>query len=170
MRTKPEKSKDDIELTATQYSALIYKIAYSYTKNSAEAEDILQDVLIAYMTSTTKYTDDEHKKAWLIRVTINECKKHFHRLKYQLLYDKTTLPIDAPADHSDVTCAVMELPAKYRIVIHLYYYEQLSVREISAVLNAKENTVMSLLHRARKKIKKIMEEADEHKPISPDIK
>ena len=122
MRTKPEKSKDDIELTATQNSALIYKIAYSYTKNSAEAEDILQDVLIAYMTSTTKYTDDEHKKAWLIRVTINECKKHFRRLKYQLLYDKTTIP------------------------------------------------VMSLLHRARKKIKKLMEEADEHKPISPDAK
>lgn len=171
MRTKIEKTKDDIESTVNQYSALIYKIAFSYTKSSSAAEDILQDVLIAYITSPNEYSDSEHKKAWLIRVTVNECRKYFRRLKYQLLYEKIPAIADADsANNSDVTFAVMELPAKYRIVIHLYYYEQLSVHEISTVLKLKENTVMSLLHRARKKLKKIMEENYEHKQIPPDFK
>ena len=140
---KIEKSKNDIESTVEQYSALIYKIAFSYTKNYAVSEDILQDVLITYITSSYEYANNEHKKAWIIRVTINECKKYFRKLKYRTMYDVVPAIYDMDLkDNSDVTYAVMELPAKYRIVIHLYYYEQLSVHEISDALKIKENTVM----------------------------
>lgn len=149
----------DIEQTVQQYTNTIYKIALSFTKNRETAEDIMQNVFVSYITTDYTFCDNEHKKAWIIRVTINECKKYFRRLKYQLKKDEIKIieSEDPGIDHHDMYYAVMELPQKYRVVIHLYYYEQLTVKEISEILHKKENTIMSLLHRARHQLKKIME-------------
>ncbi len=112
------------------------------------------------MISEHTFHDDEHKKAWLIRVTINECKKHFRWLSYQpKSYPKTP----EPEEYHDVYSAVMDLPQNYRMVIHLHYYEGLSVKEMSSILEKNENTILSHLHRARKKLKKIMEVDYEYK-------
>lgn len=159
MASKIKREAEDIENTVTEYERSIFKIAFSYTKDKEGSEDILQNVLIKYMTSSKEFHDLEHKKAWIIKVTINECKKHYRSLQFQFKNEKNLLlgsdPL--PEEKHDVYYAVMDLPKKYRIVVHLYYYEQLSVKEISTILNVKENTVMSLLHRSRQKLKKLME-------------
>ena len=149
------REKEDIENTIEQYMNTIFKIAYSYTKHKEATEDIMQNVFINYMTSNYVFNDNEHKKAWLIRVTINECKKHFRGIKYRV--EKPDEEVFDQTEKHDMYYAIMELPPKYKIVIHLYYYEELSVKEISEILKKKENTIMSLLHRARQRLRKIME-------------
>lgn len=156
MGTQRIREKEDIEAAIERYTDMISKIAYSYTKNKETAEDMTQNVFLKYMTNTNEFCEEAHKKAWLIRVTINECKKYFRRLNLQF---KHPVPdILKPPEHSEVYDAVMQLPQKYRVAIHLYYYEELSVKEISLILKKNENTILSLLHRARQKLKKIMEE------------
>jgi RNA polymerase sigma-70 factor (ECF subfamily) len=159
------RSHGDINSTIEYYSGTIYKIAFSYTKDTTTSDDILQDVLIKYMTDITTFQDEEHKKAWLIRVTINECKRFFRGI-----WNLRRIPLEdiypfMDTDKHEVFYAVMELPQKYRVVIHLYYYEELSVKEISTALHMKENTIMSLLYRARKMLKNIMEVEYGYKPV-----
>lgn len=148
-----------------QYSDTLYKIALSYTRCQATAEDIIQETFIKYMQSQVIFENAEHTKAWLIRVAINECKK-FHRLfwnsKRTTLEDIYSFEL---TEHHEIFYAVMNLPQKYRIVIHLFYYEELSVKEISRILNQKENTVLSWLHRARKILKDYMEVEYEYRQI-----
>ena len=165
MKNSILRTRDDIDATIDKYSNTINKIAISYTREKAISEDILQDVLIKYMTDSTCFNDEEHKKAWLIRVTINECKKFYRNLwnnKRTSLED--IYPFRDPEKH-EVFYAVMDLPKKYRLIIHLYYYEELSVKEISDALNINESTIRSLLFRGRKMLKGILEEEYEYKPI-----
>ena len=151
------RDKIDIENTVEQFSNTIYKIAFSYTKSKEVSEDVMQNVFVRYMTSDKTFEDMEHKKAWLIKVTINECKKYFRRLTSQFKKESKVLLNDWSNEQYNIYDSIMELPQKYRIVVHLYYYEEFSIKEISALLKLKENTVMSLLHRARQRLKKVLE-------------
>ena len=154
---KMERSEADIVKTIEQYSDTLYKIALSYTRCQATAEDILQDTFYKYMLCQISFENEEHKKAWLIRVDINECKKF-----YRLFWNSKRNPLEdiysfENPEHNEIFYAVMNLPQKYRIVIHLFYYEDFSVKEISKILNQKENTILSWLHRGRKMLKADME-------------
>ena len=151
------RDKVDIENTVEQFSNTIYKIAFSYTKSKEVSEDVMQNVFVRYMTSDKTFEDMEHKKAWLIKVTINECKKYFRRLTSQFKKESKVLLNDWSNEQYNIYDSIMELPQKYRVVVHLYYYEEFSIKEISALLKLKENTVMSLLHRARQRLKKVLE-------------
>lgn len=156
---KQEKTRTDEELAAAihTFSDMLYRLILSYTGNPAAAEDILQDVFVSYLTDPTRFRDREHEKAWLIRVSVNGCKK-YHRSFWNRnrtpLEDMGQLPT---REQSEVLELVMALPTKYRLIIHLYYYEELSVREIGQLLHLKESTVQSRLHRARQKLRKEME-------------
>ena len=151
------RDKIDIENTVEQFSNTIYKIAFSYTKSKDVSEDVMQNVFVRYMTSDKTFEDMEHKKAWLIKVTINECKKYFRRLTSQFKKESKVLLNDWSNEQYNIYDSIMELPQKYRVVVHLYYYEEFSIKEISVLLKLKENTVMSLLHRARQRLKKVLE-------------
>lgn len=150
-------TQEDVRNIVERYSDMVYKIALSYTRDKTVAEDILQEVLIKYMTASHEFHDEEHKKAWIIRVTVNECNRYFRSA-----WNRKKLPLediysfDDPEKH-EVFYAVMELPMKYRIIIHLYYYEELSVKEIAKLMRMKENTVTSRLYRGRKLLKEILE-------------
>jgi RNA polymerase sigma-70 factor (ECF subfamily) len=165
MNKKWVRTQENITETIEQYSDTIYKIAFSYTKDKTVAEDILQDVYLKYMTDSTYFQDEEHKKAWLIRVTINECKKFFRSV-----WNKRRIPLEdiysfqKPERHA-VFYAVLDLPVKYRIMIHLYYYEELSVKEISRILKINENTVMSRLYRGRQLLKNVLEVEYEYRRV-----
>lgn len=165
MKNTRERTQNNITETIEQFSDMIYKIALSYAKDKPTAEDILQDVLIKYMTDTTEFHDIEHKKAWLIRVTINECKQFFRSG-----WNKRKIPLEdvysfeKPERHV-VFYAVMDLPIKYRIVIHLFYYEEMSIKEISKVLKINENTILSRLHRGRKLLKNVLEVDYEYRRV-----
>jgi RNA polymerase sigma-70 factor (ECF subfamily) len=135
------RSKTETLSVIEQYSDTLYKIALSYTRCPATAEDIIQDTFLKFMQSSQIFENEEHIKAWLIRVVINECKK-FHRL----FWNSRRIPLEdiysfELPEHHEIFYSVMNLPEKYRIVIHLYYYEELSVKEISKILSQKENTV-----------------------------
>lgn len=140
---------------AKKYMDTIFRVAFNYLKNQPEADDITQDVLLKLYLTDKIFENDEHIKNWLIRVTINCCKKAF------LSPWKKTEPLDSYADklsfttpeHSSLFYMTMELPRKYRLVIYLYYYEGYSTQEIAQLLNIPKATVATHLHRGRKMLK-----------------
>lgn len=145
------------------YSDDVFRIALSYCSNKSDAEDITQNTFLKLFQSDESFQSDEHIKKWLFRVAINNCKD----IK-KSFWQKNTLPLDdlteaeSVADFTqndyDLYNAVTNLQAKYRIVVHLFYYEDYSIKEISELLEIKETTVQTRLMRARRKLKELLEE------------
>ena len=132
-----------------EYSAALFRIAYSVLHNRADAEDMVQEAFIRLMTARPKFADSEHEKAWLIRVTINLSR---NRLKANARFaGETVNQAEAPQDesHGDVLEAVLSLPEKYSTVIHLYYYEGCSIAQIASILKIPAATVGTRLSRGR---------------------
>lgn len=141
-----------------KYANTMFRCAYSYCQNRMDAEDVIQEVFLKYLKKKPKFIDENHEKAWLLRVTINVSKdyiKSFGYKKTQSLNDDIPL-IDK--EKSDVWEAVSGLPPKYRIVIQLYYQENYSIKEISKLLKVKESTIGTQLGRAKEKLKRLMKE------------
>ena len=141
-----------IDNVIEKYSDMVYKLAYSQTKNKENADDILQEVLLSYLRKGIYFDSEEHRKAWFIRVTINISKNIFRSAWY-----RHTLPFNNELQYEDkeneVYFSVLELPTKYRIIIHLFYYEDMSIIQICKILNLKESAVKARLTRARLKLK-----------------
>ena len=143
------------------YSDMIYRIAFARTQNKADAEDITQNVFLKYIDSNKRFNDEEHRKAWLLRVAVN-CTNDFVKSAHY----RNRAPIEDVPDaevhieeNSEIYHAVQSLPEKYRLAVHLFYYEDMSVAEISALTKIKETTVKSQLSRARDMLRKILKEA-----------
>ena len=146
-----------------KYANNMYRIALNYCKNKYDAEDILQNVFLKLFQSEIQFQNDEHLKRWLIRVTINASKDLM-----KSFWKKRTVGIDeakesyreqfSDTQKGELYEAVMGLTQKYRMVIHLYYYEDYSVKEISEILGIKETTVQTQLMRAREKLKAKLKE------------
>ena len=145
------------------YSAMVYRIAYSRTQNKTDAEDITQNVFLKYISADKKWKDEEHRKAWLLRVAVN-CTNDFVTSAHYRHTADTELPGDGTEgsyeieEKSEVYYAVQSLPEKYRIPIHLFYYEDMSIAEIAKITGEKQSTVRSQLSRARDMLKKILKE------------
>lgn len=139
-----------------RYSIMVYRLAYSRTKNSYDAEDIMQEVFVKYMKQGNKFESENHLKSWLLRVTINASKD----LLRSAWFRKTTKLEDVFSveleENSEVYKYVLKLPKKYRTVIHLFYYEDMAIAEIGKVLDINEATIRSQLHRGRKLLKEVM--------------
>ena len=152
--------KNDVIISLNKYSNMVFRLAFARTKNSHDAHDILQEVFLRYIKSNKDFINEEHKKAWLIKTTIN-CSK---TLLSSAWFRKTTgLDYNITQElkeKSEVYYAVLKLPKKYRTVIHLFYYEDMSITEIANLLNIKESTIKSQLHRARKKLKEILKKEE----------
>ncbi len=121
-----------------------------------DTEDIFQNVFLKYATSSVKFENDEHEKAWFIRVTINKCKdllKSFFRNRTVSLDDIVEKPEAIPSDYREVLEAVLSLPQKYRNVVYLHYYEGYSAPQISHILGKNVNTVYTLLTRSKKMLR-----------------
>ena len=140
-----------------KYFNTVYRLALNQMKNKELAEDVTQDVFLKYINIDKDFESEEHVKAWLIRVTVNTCKNIFNAAWF-----KKSAPLEEDIayeekdDMSDVYSAVMELPKKYKAVIHLFYYEDMSIASIASCLNEKESTIKSQLHRAREILKKTL--------------
>ena len=152
--------KNEVIISLNKYSNMVFRLAFARTKNSHDSHDILQEVFLRYIKSNKDFINEEHKKAWLIKTTIN-CSK---TLLSSAWFRKTTGLDDNITqelkEKSEVYYAVLKLPKKYRTVIHLFYYEDMSITEIANLLNIKESTIKSQLHRARKKLKEILKEEE----------
>ena len=145
-----------------KYFDTVYRLALSQTRSSDRADDILQEVFLRYLKTDKEFESEEHIKAWLIRVTINCCRKMFASSWF-----KKTVPLsediafESP-EAGELYKVVGRLPQKYRAVIHLYYYEELSVAEIAQCLDMNENTVKSHLSRARAKLREMLKGGHEY--------
>ena len=165
-----EKLQDKID----SYSDMLFKIAYARMGNRADAEDVVQETFYQYFKSSRKFDDEEYEKAWLIRVTLNGCRKvwrsGFNRRRSDISDPEQisqeqeigeSSPEEAFLDKErarTVLEAVWKLPVTYRDVIHLFYYEELSVKEIAMILERKVSTVTSQLTRGREMLKKSLKE------------
>ena len=145
------------------YSGMIYRIAFARTQNKADAEDITQNVFLKYIDADKSFNDEEHRKAWLLRVAIN-CTNDFVKSAHY----RNRAPLEEVPDaavhieeKSEIYYAVQSLPEKYRLAVHLFYYEDMSVAEISRLTKTKESTVKSQLSRARDMLRKILKEAQD---------
>ena len=145
---------------ARRWMDTVFRLAYSYTKNREDADDVTQEVLLKLYREEKEFASEEHLRNWLIRVTLNQCKSLFRSpwRKQEPLEDYAqTLGFEQP-EQSGLFLAVMELERKYRVPLLLYYYFGYSVREIGALLRLPENTVSTRLYRARAKLKTILTE------------
>lgn len=135
-----------------RYSDTVRRLCMIHLKNYADTEDIFQTVFLKYVLSSVRFENDEHEKAWFIRVTINACKdllKSFFRSHIVSLEDVMELPAELSPDHSEVLEAVLSLPQKYRDVVYLHYFEGYTAPEISRALGKNVNTVYTLLKRSK---------------------
>ena len=145
---------------AQRYMDTIFRIAYSYLRSQADADDVTQDVLIQLYKTDTAFENDDHLKHWLIRVTVNRCKNIF-RSPWRKVEDiadyENSLTFEAP-EHRELFDAVMALDKRYRLPVLLYYYEGYSQKEIAGLLSLPEETVRTRLFRARGKLKATLTE------------
>ncbi|MGN6714584.1 RNA polymerase sigma factor [Anaerocolumna jejuensis] len=142
-----------IQHVLDKYSKMLIKIAFTYVKNMADAEDIAQDAFVSLIRKGSGFDSEEHEKAWLIRVTINNCKNHL-----KSAWSKRRVPLEEDISYmqeeeSEVLITVLKLPPKYRTVIHLYYYEEYSINEIAEILHKKPATIGTWLSRGRNLLK-----------------
>ena len=147
------------ESLLTDYGDSILRLAYSYLHNLQDAEDILQETLIRYIKAAPPFESAGHEKAWLMRVAVNLSK---NKIKHNRIRCHDELKEElVSADRDDlghVWDAVRELPEIYREVIHLFYQEGYSTRQIADLLSLPESTVRVRLNRGRKRLKKILKE------------
>lgn len=147
-----------------RYQDTIYRIAFTYCRNTSDAEDIAQEAFLRYIKKMPWLQSEEHLKAWLIRVTVNIAKS-----LSTSSWSKKIVPISEHdpviADErtetdtaTDTYYAVMSLPEKYRSVIMLYYYEDYSIGEIAQILNRTETAIQTQLQRARAMLKNKLKE------------
>lgn len=149
--TEPESG---VDVVLDRYADLVYKLALSQTKNASDAEDVFQEVFLRLVKAGVRFESEEHAKAWLIRVTLNCCRNLWRSAWFRHTVPlQDNLAAEGPEENG-VLEAVSELPFRYRAVIHLYYYQNMPVKEISDALHVKESTVTSRLCRARTLLKR----------------
>lgn len=152
--------KDIINAIVEEYSNMVYRIAHIKVKTKEEAEDIYQEVFLKLSQKIPRFKSEEHKKAWLIRVTINISNNYLKsawRRKKVDLDENIEYTKDDFNNFSNVYDEVRKLPEDYRVVIYLYYYEGYKVSEISNIIGKKENTIKTWLSRARELLRQRLE-------------
>lgn len=127
----------DIEDIYRRYVDMLYRVAYSFMKNSADAEDMVQETFIRLLRSGTSFASEQHEKAWLIVTVSNLCKS----------------ALRSPWQRREALDAVLALPEDYKLPVYLYYYEGYPTADIARMLDVAPATVRSRLNRARKKLK-----------------
>ena len=149
--------ENKIEDAVREYTQMVLNIAYTYTKNSHDAEDIAQDVFLSLYRNMWKIGSDEYMKAWLIRVTINKSKNHMKTAWIRKRSEMPNVQQDLPTNETgDLLNAVLSLDVKYKIPIYLMYYEGYSIKEISEIGKIKPATIGTRLKRGREILKTLL--------------
>ena len=146
------RSEREMAEAIQRYGDMVRRLCMVHLKNYADTEDIFQTVFLKYALTSVSFDSDEHEKAWLIRVTLNACKdllKSIFRSRTVSLEELVEQPAQLSADHREVLEAVLSLPAKYRDVVYLHYYEEYTAPEIARILGKNVNTVYTRLTRAK---------------------
>lgn len=163
-------NKEYFRKCVERYENTVFRIAVNYCRSYHDAQDITQEVFLRFYRKVGKPPDDEQAKFYLIRMAINlgiNMTKSAWRKKVVVcdndelisaLYRNTQIELEEREHYGEILSAVRDLPIKYRSVVHLYYYEDMPVKEIAGVLKLKETTVQTRLMRARAMLKEKLKE------------
>lgn len=148
------------EAVVKKYADMVYRLALVRTGNSWDADEVFQEVFLRYFRKRPVFADENHRKAWLLKVTVN-CSKKLQLSLWQKRFVRLdeSIPFTEKEDINLFTY-ICRLPQKYRDVIHLFYYEDMSCDEIAQLLGRKPSTVRTQLTRARAMLKEILQEED----------
>lgn len=172
MQTLSLVTRESFDEVMRLYTPTVYGIAFTRLRNAADAEDVTQDVFVRYFKADITYNNEEHRKAWLIRCALNRTNScasssQFRHRTENVSYDELAeneIPsentVEELAERSDrknaVLNAVMLLPLKYRTVIHLFYFEDMSIADIGKALGIRQSTVRAQLSRARDQLRVLL--------------
>lgn len=156
---------DPIHDTISKYSDMVYRLAFCKTQNRFDAEDIYQDVFMKLFSEERHFESEEHKKAWLIKTTVNTSINFIKSAwRRYIVCENEMLPAKngsaANPQREKLVRAMKALSEKYRVVIYLHYYEELSTEQISEITGASPTAVRSQLMRGRRKLKHLIEEME----------
>lgn len=157
-----------------EHKASVFRLAYSYLRSRADADDVVQEVFIKLYRRGRAFPSDDDARRWLLRVTVNECASLWRRLRRRpesiddhLDALEELQASDAPdgggQPSEDVLAAVMGLPARYRAAIYLYYYEGYSTKETARLLSVPEATARTWLARGRARLRAALANGDERR-------
>lgn len=151
-----------LEETVQRHGDAVYRTALQYTRSTADAEDVLQEVLLERFRTEQGFDSPEHERYWLLRVTVNKCKNLLRtRKRRHTVPLEEAMELHAPEepDARALYEAVCALPRNQRLAIDLFYYEGYQTAEIAALLGAREATVRTWLRRGRLTLKQRLKEA-----------
>ena len=139
-----------------RYASAVHSVCVMRLGGHADADDCFQNTFLKLYTSSPDFLEEEHIKAWLLHVAVNECKKYLRDHRRELSFeDVPELPLTMNDDAADISWAILRLEPKYREVLYLYYGEGYNTEEIARILGRKPATVRTMLRRGREKLKNI---------------
>lgn len=150
-----------VEMLVERYHQNLFAVAFNVCKNREDAEEVVQDAFIQYHLKRLDFQSEEHIRAWLIRVTINKAKNAARTFwwRHRTSLEETMAALTFDDQESErLFEAVKALPQKYRIVVHLFYYEDYSVHEMAELLSLSESNVKTRLSRARAMLRDTLKE------------
>lgn len=154
-------TEEDLRRIVETYSTMLLHLAMTRTRCTADAEDAVQEVFLYLLTKQPRFRDGAHEKAWLIRATIHRACDLQRAASSRLLPLEEAQAIPAPeTEVPQLLSAVQALPEKYSTVVHLYYYEGYTIKEIAKLLGLPSPTVGTRLARGREKLKDMLKEDD----------
>lgn len=151
-------TNDDISVAIEKYANMVSRICFLYLRNKNDVEDIFQEVFLKFFLNAASFNNEEHKKAWLCRVTFNKCKdlcKSTWRKNVSSI-EEMVIPYENH-EQSVLMNAVLKLPNEYKELVYLHYYEGRTIPEIAEFMQKNTNTVYSKLRRAKARLKQEME-------------
>ena len=149
----------NIEELYKRHNKMVYRVCYSYLKNAEDTKDAVSEIFLKLMQTKVAFKTAEHEKAWLLRATINYCKDFFRNWRHKNVNidDYADIEGENPFKGDETLKAVMDLPDKYKYVVHLHYYEGYTSAEISKILRKPHSTIRYHLQEARKILKGVLE-------------
>ncbi len=158
--------QSDFRRTVERNSQRLFLLALSFVKNPSDAEDVLQDVFLRLWQRTDPFENDEHTDKFLTCVCANTCRNllrsPFRKRRAEISDEALQAYAFDTSQDRDLFCAVMALSQRERTVVHLFYYEDMSIKDIAATLHIGQSAVKTALHRARNHLKEQMKEDGNH--------
>lgn len=160
MTSWPQRTGGEVEAVIGRYQSMVYGLALARTGNRSDAEDVFQEVFLAYVRSGKTFREEEHRKAWLLRTTVNLSRRvtaSTWRKKTVPLEEREDAPVEfAAPEENALWTALRTLEEDYRLPIYLYYFEELSTEHIARALALRPGTVRMRLSRGREKLRELL--------------
>ena len=147
---------------AEKYMDMIFRMAFSWLKSPADADDVTQNVLLSLYRTETKFESEDHIRNWLMKVTVNECRKIWRRpfRRCENIDDYAETLVFEDPSYRELFEAIMQLDKKSRMIVLLYYIEGYAIKEIAEILEIPAGTVGTRLSRARMQLKQYLKEEE----------